>query len=491
MSESEGSITVFAALTMMLVTSLLFGLLELARVSGLRYCAALETKIALESVCAEYQKVLWDEYHILALDGAYGSDEFSIEKVTNRMEYYVNRNLNKENESVFIRKVDLFSMEGNGSANYGYQLLTDGSGTVFLHLIAESMKQNLPMELAEELYESYTGGMSSEDIGSSLEDNVQNTKNMLDEAETVAQEESVEVPEYEGENPLEVAETLYSTGWLELVLPEGSDVSAESISVEQNLENREKRTGTIQTEAEEDWYQQILVMSYIDNYFGSFVEPLNDHELKYQMEYLLCGKGSDGENLESTVARLLLVREVANVTYLLTSREKLLSAEALALALGGWTGNPAIVKAVQATIIGIWALVESVLDLRTLLDGGKIAFIKNDSYWTTDISNLSQIFEGRQKAIECENGISYEGYLQQQLFLTNRQVLSYRMMDVMEHRLNQEEEFADCRMDCMIVQLNQGMSFVASPLFFQLETASDYEIEAFYFEEQKFFSYFP
>ena len=131
------------------------------------------------------------------------------------------------------------------------------------------------------------------------------------------------------------------------------------------------------------------------------------------------------------------------------------------------------------------------MDLRTLLDGGKIALIKNDSYWTTDISNLSKIFEGRQKAIECENGISYEGYLQQQLFLTNRQVLSYRMMDVMEHRLNQEEEFADCRMDCMIVQLNQGMSFVASPLFFQLETASDYEIEAFYFEEQKFFSYFP
>ena len=209
------------------------------------------------------------------------------------------------------------------------------------------------------------------------------------------------------------------------------------------------------------------------------------------MEYLLCGEAVDGKNLEGAVKRLLAVREVANVTYLLTNREKMISAEALAVAIGGFTGNPAIIKAVQIAIIGVWALIESILDIRTLLDGEKIPFYKTDSYWTTDITNLSRVFEGRSKAIACEEGMSYEGFLQQQIFFMNNSRLAYRMLDMIEHRLQQDEAYQNVRMEHFIIQLKQGMSYAAKPLFFAFDTLSSNQLQQLYFDEEHYFSYFP
>ena len=76
----KGSMTVFAALSMLLVASFLFALLEAARVQGLDACADMVSEVGVTSICAEYQQPIWEDYRLLFLDGAYGTEKFSEEK---------------------------------------------------------------------------------------------------------------------------------------------------------------------------------------------------------------------------------------------------------------------------------------------------------------------------------------------------------------------------------------------------------------------------
>ena len=52
---------------------ILMALLEGARARGLNTCAELVSDVAIHSVCAEYQPVLWEDYKLLMLDGTYGT----------------------------------------------------------------------------------------------------------------------------------------------------------------------------------------------------------------------------------------------------------------------------------------------------------------------------------------------------------------------------------------------------------------------------------
>ncbi len=49
----------------------------------------------------------------------------------------------------------------------------------------------------------------------------------------------------------------------------------------------------------------------------------------------------------------------------------MLQSETIAAALAGFTGNPAIIKTVQIAVVGAWAYIESIQDIRALLMGGK------------------------------------------------------------------------------------------------------------------------
>ena len=71
-----------------------------------------------------------------------------------------------------------------------------------------------------------------------------------------------------------------------------------------------------------DWYDRILALEYMDQYFGDYLGESEDHALAYELEYVLAGKGSDKENLESVIKRLLFVREAANITHILGDGDK-------------------------------------------------------------------------------------------------------------------------------------------------------------------------
>lgn len=506
----RGSITVFSAITFMLVASLIFSLLEAARVYGLDYYAKIKTEGGLESACAEFQPLLWEEYAILALDGSYSSGEFDINQVLSHIERYIDVNLNQDITLISVGAIDLFKLSYESGEIKEYQLITDNQGDTFLELVAASMKETLPLDVAGALYSEYESGKDMEDGAIDSTDIINNAQQQLDEAKYQKEQQNLENQSSENENqteqaeidtnqegipdsenPLKIVSEFKKSGILNLVIEDAAMISDKGFNTANSLERRTLHKGNGSEEIKSDWYQRLLVLTYMNNHYGCYTKAIDNHVMKYELEYVLFGKESDRDNLEMAVKRLLLIREAANIMSILADGQKVAKAESLAIAIGGFTGNPAIIKAVQIGVVAAWAYIESILDLRTLLTGGKIAVIKNDSQWTADVDCLVSAFGNFAKAKECDVGFTYEDYLRQMLCFMGKERLAYRMMDMMELQIKQVEGYENSNMNHMIVRLNYKADYKAEVLFAPFATIRRMSINDLYFSKEYTFSYVP
>ena len=476
----KGSITIFASLSMMLVASFLFAMLESARYYGLQTYIKQKSPLITESVFAEYHAKLWEDYHLLFLDGAYGGTEFSTSKVAGRASQIAKNNLTAPYSNGLWREQDLFQLNLDEVSVESYALATDCGGDFFLAQVTDYMKQNIPVESAKAIYDRIEKGRDKEEEGESANLTIEKANNLLngEEEETekgIKTEKGTKAEKEaktgsEAQNPMEYVLQIKENAILGTVVEDTSKLSECSIPKNQSLLERDCEKGNKAYENQSDWYEKILLELYLKTYFSSYTNPMEGHALAYELEYIVGGKQSDRENLEQIVGRLMLVREAANVASLLGDTKKVAEAETLALAVAGFTGNPAVVKTVQIGIVGAWAYIESILDIRTLLQGGKISLIKSKSEWTSELLNMVSLITENAKAKECKNGCTYTDYLLQFLFFMKEREQAFRAMDLMEHNLQLEQMYQNSRMDHMIVAADFQYRYAAQPLFWKLIT---------------------
>ena len=84
----RATLTVFFAMSMMMFMSMVFSVLELVHVKLLYLQRDIVASAAIESAFADYNRMLWDDYGILALDSGYGSSAPQLPIVESRMEEY-------------------------------------------------------------------------------------------------------------------------------------------------------------------------------------------------------------------------------------------------------------------------------------------------------------------------------------------------------------------------------------------------------------------
>ena len=493
-TEAEGSLTIFSALSLLLILSFLLALLEGARVSGLKMMDTLAAETGMDCVAAEYQPVLWNKYHLLYLDGAYGSEQFEEHKVSSRVMEYVAGNLSKSGEN------SMFRTKLCEAALMEYMLATDNEGTGMLRQAAAYMKQHLPEDIAKKMYQQYQDGQQAQENGKtdySVEDADQaivNAKKEKEEdniAQDKANEDQVQDAEKEkAESPIQVVLQLKQNAVLGMTIPDMSSVSSNAVELKDTVSKRQCETGTYHAKKTEklNVFDRVMVLEYIEKYFSSYTEP-GKGDLAYEMEYILCGKETDRQNLESSVERLMLMREAANVAHIIADREKLNQTLIIATSLAGFSGNPVIVKIVQIGVVAAWAYVESILDLRTLLSGGKIALMKSLSEWNVDIKKIGELVTDGGKAKECKDGLNYQGYVKQLLFAVKEKKIAYRMMDIMEFAIQKEENSKNARMDHMIGNMTCEMRFEAEPLFAKSNLHGGQELGRYTFVKHQKMSY--
>lgn len=293
------------------------------------------------------------------------------------------------------------------------------------------------------------------------------------------------------ENPFSVFQLIKESGWLGLVTLEGG-VSEKSISVEDSVSHRNLNTGegvSKEKQGKENTMDMLWYSWYLLHNFGSYAEKKEGRVLDYEMEYLVAGKNSDRENLESVLKKLIVLREGQNLMTILSNPDMLQKARSLSLTMAGASANPAVVQAVQTAVVAVWALVESILDIRTLLQGGNISVVKSRQEWVSDLYALGNYLAPSCRATEKETGVSYQHYLVVFLLLQEEKALGLRPLDLIEKQLRQQEESRSVCMDNLLCAIRVEASYQGKPLFLGYVTSVPHKKDWYHYEVEKQMTY--
>lgn len=473
--QRKGSVTLFASMTIMLVAQVVFLLLEGARYDLEKTMSIIQSKAAVESVMAQYCKPLWQEYHLLSYDIGNSQGDVDLTQIENEFTYCT-----KEAEGRSLLNGKLL-----GTELEKYTVLTDNDCQAYVAMVGSYMKENFAYEEAKLLY-SYYKSLKEVKEGDSYQDEyIDDAIDALEEKEeekgngedrnkapnnlkaslvrSKKEEKKEEKEEKEEDNPLEDVDKTRASGTLALVLGKDEKISNKEIH-EEPVSERTLNTGLNSCSYETNWLDKVFLCQYVSTYMSCYTNP-KSHHLDYEMEYLLGGKSSDEDNLKKVVNELLIIREASNMLHILSSATKRAEAATLATAIAGISVNPAIIKAVEIGLMAAWAFCESIMDLRTLLQGGRVPMIKSEETWTSGIKGISQSLAGKGKAKESKLGLNYREYLAILLMFSGEKSISMRSMDVQEATVRDSQGYQNVRMDNMACSISVEAEFQYNTIF--------------------------
>lgn len=499
--KCRGSITVFAALSLMLVAQLIFTLLEAARNVEYHKVLQMNTDAVLESAFAGYCSPLWDKYRLVGLCAEDNSGYFSLNNVEAELRNLTMANLGSKAKNHLLAGDSLITAEMTDAQFSSYLLMTDGQGKVFEKAVVSYMKNNLAYETAQALYSSYESAKEIRDGYGNGDASIREALDSLDSIRKSADEgtqvsdSGIAVPEHSGlvmlgappdsadsggnheedseENLLTTVVKVKKRGILSLVLPKNAVISEAKMNLDRAVSGRTLERGIGGRELSGNWYDQVLMNRYLTHYLTDYTDEAADRGLNYELEYLIGGKSEDSANLKIAVAEILGIREAMNLASIVLMPEKQAEALALATLLAGVTVNPLIIEAVKYGILAAWAFAESVLDLRALLAGEKVAMMKSEVEWTSDLDVIPELLTGFAKAKSSPGGKNYRDYLSLLLFFHSPEKLAMRTMDVQEAAIRRITGYENFRMDCVICEAEVCCTYSYVPVFAGFVTLLD------------------
>lgn len=461
----RGSITVFLALILSLVTALVCTGIESVRMAAARTQILNGADIGLYSLFGQFDREMLKDYDLFLLDGSCGDGSLDLASVYDNFSSYMKPVLKQNSQNLSV-------VQGGFSA---YRLLTDEGGEPFYNQVVQYMKETLgsqgvsllldkmkdrkeKTEQAEQAGQQAESGDIIENYDTEMEETNKKNEEALLEAEKNQEggelEDNVAAPPTQKVvNPISIIRRIQKMGILELVIQGNKGVSDGQIQAGSLLSQREKQRGMPMYEAEKtdvSYTSQILFQQYLMEKLGNYSSP-GQGGLKYQTEYILGGKMGDIENLKFVAKRLLLIREGVNMVHLVSDGAKRAQAASLAAAIASAFLIPPATGVIEAAILLCWAFGESILDVRELFDGGKVPLIKSAADWQLSLENLPELLNGLDSVRRgSEDGMNYEDYLQVLLLGVSREEKIERAMDMIELCVR-EKGRKNFRMDSCIV----------------------------------------
>ena len=450
--KERGSITVFLALILSLLLSLVCTSIESVRMASARTQILNSMDIGLYSLFGQYDKKLLDEYDLFVLDGSLGGGQLNLAKICDNLESYMKPVLKQNSQKLELHQSGLT----------GYRLLTDDRGEVFYQQVVQYMQETLGsqgvqlllnrMSERERKTDEADLKASQAEAGGSIsrydEEMNQASRKSQEEQENRATEEpfgsgtvqpeSVQKPV---DNPITIIKRVMKMGVLELVLPSDSVISSHTVSKNTLVSGRQLQQGMKMPDgvmADSSYTSGILFQQYLMNHLGNYINPSKEG-MAYQMEYIFGGKDSDVDNLKSVASKLLFIREGVNFACLMADNVRRTEAQALATAIASGFLIPPAAVVIETALLLCWAFAESVLDVRELFAGGKIPLVKTSADWQISLSNLSNLMEGLDSMRRNdEHGMSYEDYIQVLILSVSKERKVLRAMDMIEDTIRKK-----------------------------------------------------
>ena len=394
--QFKAEITAFLSLVFILMLSVISALLSSAMIYAKESNERAKMSLGLESVFAEYDRKMLEDYDIFARAD---SDE---KEIINQLNHYIG--------------------EGTEQKLLEWEVLTDHDGMPYYQSAIRYVKDWLCMEA------------DGPDLEQSLnmETLEKQTEEKLDSL--LSQEENTLL---EDDNPLTNINRLKNSNLLSILVTDRDQISKQTIETASLPSHRTLQKGN-RPAAKSEGTDKALFITYLRNHFTNALENEEEHALSYELEYILCGNGTDKANLEQVLKKILLIRMGVNYTYLQTDETKKAEAGALAAVLCALTTTPGMTEAVKQALLLAWAYGESILDLRVLMKQGKVPVVKTSENWQMKLSNLRKLGTDQEAKEEKDNekGLSYMDYLTGLLLLEKRETLCMRSLDLIEANLD-------------------------------------------------------
>ena len=217
-------------------------------------------------------------------------------------------------------------------------------------------------------------------------------------------------------------------------------------------------------------------MQLVYNSFGNHVTAAGkDGYYRNEWEYIIFGENDDAANFSKCRKTLFLIRNALNLAFLYKDPAK---QAALTTAAELIAPGPGAV-AVQLILTEAWATAETEYDIKTLLDNGRVPFIKTESDWRTDLGSIiqdgevtSRLDEESRRLLDenisdirmldgaegntgnINSGQNYDDYLILLMLAENSNIRLLRIMDLVQ--INMKHRYYD---DFNMMEYYIGVNF--------------------------------
>ena len=461
--QTKGYLTVYLSLSITIILSLVLALYEGARIGAVKMKTECVADISMNSVLAEYSRQLYEQYGLLMVDTSYGTGSHSIVNTEEHLRNYVQKNLELSLQGRALGRNTMLGMYCKDAKITGSSFATDNEGAVLNRQILAYMGADVMGSLVTDVEENVRSLKESGFDTTDVDELARENQEQIDAVElpTKINEEGEEEQISLG-NPADTVNSQRGIGALSLAIPDKSRISDVSVNLSEYASHREKNKGTgLDDGLDMSLGKRALIEQYYYEKCGYFGAEMDKSLLKYQMEYLAYGEGSDYANLEHVAKTLLFWRQASNMLYLFNCRPKVDAADLMASLLTAVMMVPELKELVKYSILFAWTFAESVSDLRILFSGGRVPLMKSDDTWRL---GLEAMFSFRDSdGGDCGEGLYYRDYLRMIVFMTDFDKKTQRLMDIMEMDIRKTAGNADFRidhcLDCFRAEIEIGTSY--------------------------------
>jgi len=460
-------LTVYLSLVFGIVLSLFLALIEGAAIGAARTQAELAADLGLDSVFAEYHREILDQYELFFIDSSYGSTSGGIGMTEKHLSDYLAKNMDPD------KGIDVYGATTYLKLTNPYleirevSYASDNYGAVWKAQAVAYMKAvyggDIINTVKDHIETVKKNEMDTRDVASELKKQKEEFEKALEEKEII----ELDTETSDGNSYTKVSklvDKLISGTFLKLVIPSSEKLSQASVRTNDYYSGR-VRAGKVNSGVglHEGAFgagglaDELIYGEYLMKVCGNYRNQKEDSVLKYQIEYILYGLSSDASNLSACLATLFAVRSAGNLIAIYSNSGMKAQAEAVAEILCCLIACPELTPVLKNILLGVWALAESVADIKNLLDGGKVPLIKKEGQWSLSLSGvLSGNFFGSGKK---EEGLSYQAYLRVLLGLMNQQKKVARSLDIVEMDIRETEGNRYFRIDQCIDYMKVNFGF--------------------------------
>lgn len=472
----SGQITIFLSLLISIFLALLSTVLYSAIYMGKKAMAESVADVAVNSLFAEYNQKLLEDYDLFYVDMEELGQGLGKEGLAMECENLVNRNIHYDDDLVKIMGyIDLIKLNQAKINCKRYSLASDCDGKIYRQQAVHYMKASYPTTLIR-LLKDYTKDLKTDsnrkearkirsikmDHGFSKSDKEEKSGGEKENQDI----KFTDKPESYATELMGYVNLIKSGGILKYIWTKPLSYSSiDQVQYVGKRKNKLEGEGFYRNYSYNVAEERLLFNEYLLNHFGNALESNPEHKLQYEIEYIIAGKNEDSKNLKSVTYKLLALRETANYLHIVSDQDKVVQANALALAIASALLNPEAEQLIQQLVIMTWAFGESMLDLKELFAGKRVPVIKDATNFKLSIDHITDIFGQKYESCNSPLAFYYKDYLRLLLFISPKKKLTINSMDLIEANMRMDERYKNFKMDAcvewaefeMIFSINKDM----------------------------------